>query len=92
MTTARSLSLFAIPAFLLGFVLGGVSLHVASAEGLFGLKDSVTQIGTSLVDMQKNVDALQKNMNTLKQTKDNLSSLSVSGGGAKGAMDSLMNK
>lgn len=92
MTTARSISIFAIPAFLLGFVLGGVSLHVASAEGLFGLKDSVTQIGTSLVDMQKNVDALQKNMNTLKQTKDNLSSLSVSGGGVKGAMDSLMNK
>ncbi len=92
MTTARSISVFAIPAFLLGFVLGGVSLHIASAEGLFGIKDSVTQIGTSLVDMQKNVDALQKNMNTLKETKDKLSSLSPSGDGARGAMDAIMKK
>ena len=31
MTNTRPMSMFAIPAFLLGFVLGGVSLHVASA-------------------------------------------------------------
>lgn len=92
MTTARSMSLIAIPAFLIGFGLGGLSLHVATAEGLFGIKDSVSQIGTSLVEMQKNVDALQKNMNTIKQTKDQLSSLSSTGGGVGGAMDSLMNK
>ena len=83
---------FTISAFLLGFVLGGVSLHVAEAEGLFGLKDSVTQIGGSLVEMQKNVDALQKNMNTIKKAKDQLSSLSSPGSGLGGAMDSLMNK
>jgi hypothetical protein len=29
--------------------------------------------------MQKNVDALQKNMNTIKQAKDQLSSLSDAG-------------
>lgn len=92
MTTARSMSLIAIPAFLIGFGLGGLSLHVATAEGLFGIKDSVSQIGTSLVEMQKNVDALQKNMNMIKQTKDQLSSLSSTGGGVGGAMDSLMNK
>jgi hypothetical protein len=92
MTNARSLSMFAVPAFLLGFVLGGVSLHVASAEGLFGIKDSVTQMGSSLVEMQKNVDDLQKNMNKIKQVKDQLSSLSSSGGGMGGAMDSLMKK
>jgi hypothetical protein len=92
MTTARSMSLIAIPAFLIGFGLGGLSLHVATAEGLFGLKDSVSQIGTSLVEMQKNVDALQKNMNTIKQAKDQLSSLASTGGGIGGAMDSLMNK
>ena len=91
MTNARSISMFAIPAFLLGFVLGGVSLHVASAEGLFGIKDSVTQMGSSLVEMQKNVDDLQKNMNKIKQVKDQLSSLSSSGGGVGGAMD-LMKK
>ncbi len=92
MTNTRSMSMFAVPAFLLGFVLGGVSLHVASAEGLFGIKDSVTQMGSSLVEMQKNVDDLQKNMNKIKQVKDQLSSLPSSGGGVGGAMDSLMKK
>jgi len=39
---------------------GGLSLHVASAQGLFGLKTSISQIGSGLVEMQKNVDALQQ--------------------------------
>ena len=78
--------------FLIGFGLGGLSLHVASAQGLFGLKDSVTQIGTSLIEMQKNVDALQKNMATIKQAKDQLSTLASPGSGVGGVMDSLMNK
>ena len=68
--------------FLLGFGWGGLSLHVASAQGLFGLKDSISQIGSALVEMQKNVDALQKNMGTIKQAKDQLSSLSPAGGDA----------
>jgi len=55
-------------------------LHVASAQGLLGLKTSVSQIGSALVEMQKNVDDLQKNMNTIKQAKDQLSSLSPAGG------------
>ena len=88
----RPIFVIAIPAFLIGFVLGGLSLHIASAEGLFGLKDSVAQIGGSLVEMQKNVDDLQKNMNTLKKAKDQLSSLSSPSGGLGGAMDSLMSK
>jgi hypothetical protein len=92
MTPTRSLSMIAIPAFLIGFSLGGLSLHVASAQGLFGLKNSVTQIGSSLIQMQKNVDELQKNMNTIKQAKDQLSSLASSGDGVGGVMDSLMNK
>ncbi len=92
MTSARLVYQFGVPAFLLGFVLGGVSLHVASAEGLFGIKDSVTQIGSSLLEMQKNVDALQKNMNTLKQAKDTLSSVPSTSEGIGGAMDSLMKK
>jgi hypothetical protein len=82
MTAARSTYIFSITAFLLGFGLGGVSLHVASAQGLFGLKTSVTQIGSALVEMQKNVDALQKNMSTIKQAKDQLASLSPAGGDA----------
>jgi hypothetical protein len=92
MTTTRSLSMISIHAFLIGFGLGGLSLHVASVQGLFGLKDSVTQIGSSLIQMQKNVDELQKNMNTIKQAKDQLSSLASPSGGEGGVMDSLMNK
>ena len=82
MTATRSTYMFLIAAFLLGFGLGGLSLHVASAQGLLGLKTSVTQIGSALVEMQKNVDALQKNMGTIKQAKDDLSSLSPAGGDA----------
>ena len=80
MTTSRSTYIFSIAAFLLGFGLGGISLHVASAQGLFGLKTSVSQIGSALVEMQKNVDELQKNMGTIKQAKDQLSSVSPTGG------------
>lgn len=90
MTGIRSTSIFSIGAFLLGFALGGVSLHVASAQGLFGLKTSVSQIGSALVEMQQNVDALQKNMGTIKQAKDQLSSLSPTGmEGMKKEGDSL---
>ena len=82
MTATRTTYIFSIAAFLLGFGLGGVSLHVASAQGLLGLKTSVSQIGSALVEMQKNVDEIQKNMNTVKQAKDQLSSLSPAGGDA----------
>ena len=80
MRATRSTYIISIVTFLLGFGLGGLSLHVASAEGLFGLKTSVSQIGSALVEMQKNVDALQQNMGTLKHAKDQLSSLSPAGG------------
>ena len=82
MTTPRSTYIFSIAAFLLGFGLGGLSLHVASAQGLLGLKTSVSQIGSALVEMQKNVDAPQKNVGTIKQAKDDVSSLSPAGGDA----------
>jgi hypothetical protein len=62
--------------------LAGVALHVASAQGLSGLKTCVTQIGSALVKMQRNVDALQKNRGTIKQAKDQLASLSPAGGDA----------
>ena len=71
-------------AFLMGFGLGGLSLHYASAQGMFGVSTSVSQLGSALVDMQKNVDDLQKNMGTVKQVKDQLSSLSPQGGGVPG--------
>jgi hypothetical protein len=67
-------------AFVLGFGIGGGSLYYAQAEGLFGLSTSVQQIGTTLADMKKNVDALQKNMATLTDVKNQLSALASPSG------------
>ncbi len=82
-------SIIIVTAFLLGFGLGGLSLHYASAQGMFGLSTSVSQLGSALVEMQKNVDGLQKNMGTIKQIKDQLTSLSPQGGGIPGGIDKL---
>ena len=43
---------------------------------------SVKQIGGALVEMQRNVDALQESMGTLKQWKKQLTSVSEAGGRA----------
>jgi len=77
-------SIMIVAAFLSGFGLGGLSLHYASAQGMFGLSTSVSQLGSALVEMQKNVDDLQKNMGTVKQVKDQLTSLSPQAGGTPG--------
>jgi hypothetical protein len=82
-------SIIIVTAFLLGFWLGGLSLHYASAQGMFGLSTSVSQLGSALVEMQKNVDDLQKNMGTIKQVKDQLTSLSPQGEGIPGGIDKL---
>jgi hypothetical protein len=75
MIHVRWATVLSIAAFLVGFAFGGVSLRYAQAQGLFGLSTSVQQIGHALVEMQKNVDDLQKNMGTIKQAKEQLSSL-----------------
>jgi len=67
-------------AFLMGFGFGGLSLHYAHAQGLLGLTASVKQIGSALVEMQKNVDDLQKNMGTIKQAKEQLTTISLDSG------------
>ncbi|MBK9305686.1 MAG: hypothetical protein IPM58_01010 [Nitrospira sp.] len=77
-------SIMIVTAFLMGFGLGGLSLHYAAAQGIFGLSTSVSRLGSALVDMQKNVDDLQKNMGTVKQVKEQLSSLSPQGEGTPG--------
>ena len=77
-------SIMIVTAFLLGCGVGSLSLHYASAQGMFGLSTSVSQLGSALVEMQKNVDDLQKNMGTVKQVKDQLTSLSPQGGGIPG--------
>ena len=80
----KNTAIVTVTAFLLGFGLGGLSLHYASAQGVLGLSTSVSQLGSALVEMQKNVDDLQKNMGTVKQVKDQLTSLSPQGGGIPG--------
>lgn len=81
MAIMRRTTMLVIAAFLLGFGFGGVSLHYAQAQGLFGLTASIQQIGSALADMQKNIDDLQKNMGTIKQVKEQLTTLSTESGG-----------
>lgn len=71
-------------AFLIGFGLGGLSIHYADAQGTPGMAGSVKQIGSAVSEMQKNVNDLQKNMATLTQAKDQLASLTTEG--AAGAL------
>ena len=80
MINMRRTTVLTIVVFFLGFASGGVSLHYAQAQGILGLSGSVKQIGQALVEMQKNVDDLQKNMGTLKQAKEQLTSLTPGGG------------
>ena len=77
-------SIMIVVTFLLGFGLGGLSLHYANAQGILGFSTSVSQLGSALVEMQKNVDDLQKNMGTIKQVKEQLTSMSPQGGGIPG--------
>jgi len=80
MITMRRSTVLTIAVFFLGYALGAISLHYAEAQGLLGLSGSVKQIGQALVEMQKNVDDLQKNMGTLKQAKEQLTSLTPGSG------------
>lgn len=47
--------------------LGGELLKKASESG--GTLGSVTELGTAITDMEKNVSGLQKNIDTLKKVK-----------------------
>ena len=72
MNTTRLQYAFTVLAFLIGFGLGGVSIHYATAQGALGMTGSVKQIGSAVTEMQKN-------MATLTQAKDQLSSLATEG-------------
>ena len=80
MINMRRTTVLTIAVFFLGFASGGMSLHYAQAQGLLRLSTSVKQIGQALVEMQKNVDDMQKNMGTIKQAKEQLTSLAPGGG------------
>jgi hypothetical protein len=75
MYTISRTKLMIVPAFLLGFGMGGTSLYVAEAQGLLGLSGSIQHFGATLSDMKKNVDALQQNMASFTKVKDQLTSL-----------------
>ena len=47
--------------------LGGKAMEKMGQQG--GAVGSVAKLGSSIVDMQQHVDALQKNLETLKQVK-----------------------
>jgi len=67
--------------FAAGFVCGTLTHRSAEAQlgdvmkkaGESGALGSVGEMGSAIVDMQKNVDGLQKNLDTFKKIKDALS-------------------
>jgi hypothetical protein len=63
--------------FMLGYVSGSVSQRSAQAQvpgipGAGGALGSVTELGSSIVEMQQHVDGLQKNLTTLKKVQSAL--------------------
>ena len=59
--------------FLLGFVSGSMSQRSAQAQvqvpGMGGALGSVTELGSSITEIQQHVDGLQKNLATLKKVQ-----------------------
>ena len=63
--------------FAAGYITGSIQTRNAIAVelgGLGGTVSSLKNLGTTIVEMQENVDKLQKNINTVKKVKDDLSS------------------
>ena len=60
--------------FVLGYVSGSVRQRPAEAQlpGVGGTLGSVTELGSSIVEMQQHVDGLQKNLGTLKKVQSAL--------------------
>jgi hypothetical protein len=61
--------------FAVGFLLGSVSQRSADAQlpGIGqGALGSVTELGSSIVEMQQHVNGLQKNLDTLKKIQGTL--------------------
>ena len=71
--------------FSVGFLCGSITQHRADAQlgelgkeamekagSSGGILGSATKLGEAIVDMQKNVDGLQKNIDVLKKVKSSL--------------------
>ncbi|MGC2423635.1 MAG: hypothetical protein WA666_04700 [Nitrospirota bacterium] len=77
-----ALVLMFLVVFAAGYVTGSVQTKKAMAIELGGVGqtvESVKNLGTAVVQMQKNVDELQKNLNSVKKIKEDLSG-AVGGG------------
>jgi hypothetical protein len=60
--------------FILGFVSGSVSQRSAQAQvpGMGGALGSVTELGSTIGEIQQHVDGLQKNLAALKKVQATL--------------------
>jgi hypothetical protein len=81
MKTSRILSrvvltLVIFAAFSLGYVCGTIGQRRADAQGLGnvlgGSLGSITELGSSIVEMEKHVSGLQKNLDVLKKVQSAL--------------------
>ena len=57
--------------FLCGFVMGSVSQRTAQAQvpGMGGALGSVSELGSSIGEIQQHIEGLQKNVTTLKKVQ-----------------------
>ncbi len=81
----------ALALFFAGYITGSIHTRNAVALELGGLGstvESLKSLGKTVVEMQDNLNKLQKNINTVKNIKDNIAKYQgvykgVTGGGAK---------
>lgn len=80
--TTAVVALMLLAAFTLGYVFGSVTQQRADAQGLGGLLEqagkgggplaAAAQLGSSIVEMQDQVNGLQKNLDTLRKVQSAL--------------------
>jgi hypothetical protein len=81
-TTRAVLVALVLGSFTLGYVCGSVTQPRADAQGVSGVLEqagkaggplaSASQLGSSIVEMEKHVSGLQKNLDTLKKVQSAL--------------------
>ncbi|MDE2322851.1 MAG: hypothetical protein KGL31_13225 [candidate division NC10 bacterium] len=75
---------FIIAVFLGGFVLGRLSIAPVHAQGLVSpLTAKITQLGSLIEQMQKNIDEVQGNLKALRAVKESLAAGARTEGGLR---------
>ncbi len=90
----------ALALFFAGYITGSIRTRNAVALELGGLSstvDSLKNLGKTVVEMQDNLNKLQKNVNTVKTIKEDLAKYQgvykgVTGGGAKKQVTPALHK